>query len=57
MNIALVVFGWVLIIAAAYAARVHLQQIYLMPSDLDRLRSYRYRRAIRRELRRRRRGH
>jgi hypothetical protein len=55
------ILGWVLIILATIAARYHLQRhVFNMPTDYDRFRSWRYRRAIRHELRRnmkRRRNH
>jgi len=55
MGTTLTIAGWLVIIAFAVFARYHLQMTYNMPTDLDRFRSWRYRRAIRRTLKRNRR--
>jgi hypothetical protein len=49
----LTILGWVTIIVATIIARWYLQRhVFRMPTDLDRFRSWRYRRAIRTSLRR-----
>lgn len=45
------IIGWLIIIAATYIGRLYLQHVYDMPSDRDRLRSWRYHRAIRASVR------
>ncbi len=47
------ILGWLLIIGATISARIYMQRhVFNMPTDIDRFRSWRYRHAIRRELRR-----
>ena len=50
----LTVLGWLVIIMFVVFARYHIQMTYRMPTDLDRFRSWRYRRAIHREWKRKR---
>lgn len=42
------IIGWPLIITASLAARHQIQRIYGLPTDIERVRSIRYRRAVRR---------
>jgi hypothetical protein len=52
-DIAITIGMWVLIIIVTLFARAYLQHTFRLPTDRDRIRSWRYRRAVRLNIKRR----